>query len=284
MKNINLILALALFLFSCISCSSGKEKAKQKNNEIVYTTVSGNIVQTDELKYDALLVENVYEDGIGYLRFSKDIEKIGSEAFRDKTDLLTINIPSTVKTIGKAAFGGCSNLTEVNFANNAQLETIEDWAFAATPLKSFYVPLSVTKIGTGILAGCDSLFEIDGKWTSNDNRQLFYRGTGLVAIAPAGLKELYIDEAAETILEYACLGCSGLETIYLPSTIRAVNTNAFWECPNLKAIYFSSRIPPLLSNDGFRFTDDNYPIIYTPKSYTGHLDWGPWTKGHVKIY
>lgn len=71
---------------------------------------------------------------------------IGSEAFRDCTDLTSITIPDSVKNIGRAAFYNCSCLTSVTIGNT--VKSIGAWAFwGCISLTSITIPNSVTSIG-----------------------------------------------------------------------------------------------------------------------------------------
>jgi hypothetical protein len=42
---------------------------------------------------------------------SKPVIRIGNEAFKDKTSLISVTIPSSVTIIGEAAFANCTGLT-----------------------------------------------------------------------------------------------------------------------------------------------------------------------------
>ena len=88
--------------------------------------------------------------------------KIAHKALFGNTAVKKVNIPASVKTIGGAAFDGCSNLSEVNFAANAQLEDI-DWRafYDCTALTAVKIPDSVTRIGTETFSGCTSLEKAD---------------------------------------------------------------------------------------------------------------------------
>lgn len=103
-----------------------------------------------------------------------DAEKVSEVTFKDgctqithkalfgNTEVTKVNIPASVKAIGGAAFSGCTNLSQVNFAADAQLEDL-DWRafYGCTALKSIKVPDSVTRIGTETFAACTSLSAID---------------------------------------------------------------------------------------------------------------------------
>ena len=96
------------------------------------------------------------------ITFKDGCVKIAHKAMFKNTDVTKVNIPASVKVIGGAAFDGCSNLSEVNFAENAQLEDL-DWRafYDCTALTSIKIPDSVTRIGTETFSGCTKLSVID---------------------------------------------------------------------------------------------------------------------------
>lgn len=70
-----------------------------------------------------------------------------------------IEVPSSVKSIGVAAFDGCANLTEVNLP--ASLTSIEKYAFEyCTGLTKFRIPRNTQKIGYAAFYNCVALTEI----------------------------------------------------------------------------------------------------------------------------
>nr|WP_288730844.1 leucine-rich repeat protein [uncultured Anaerobutyricum sp.] len=96
------------------------------------------------------------------ITFKDGCTKIAHKALLGNTDVEKVNIPASVKAIGGAAFAGCTNLSQVNFAANAQIEDL-DWRafYDCTALTSIKIPDSVTRIGTETFSGCTSLATID---------------------------------------------------------------------------------------------------------------------------
>lgn len=96
------------------------------------------------------------------ITFKDGCTKIAHKALFKNTDVEKVNIPASVKAIGGAAFAGCTNLSQVNFAADAQIEDL-DWRafYDCTALTSIKIPDSVTRIGTETFSGCTSLATID---------------------------------------------------------------------------------------------------------------------------
>lgn len=99
---------------------------------------------------------------VSKITFKDGCTKIAHKALFKNTDVKKVNIPASVKAIGGAAFSGCTNLSQVNFAADAQIEDL-DWRafYDCTALTSIKIPDSVTRIGTETFSGCTSLATVD---------------------------------------------------------------------------------------------------------------------------
>ena len=99
---------------------------------------------------------------VSEITFKDGCTKIAHKALFKNTDVTKVNIPASVKAIGGAAFAGCTELSQVNFAADAQIEDLGWRAFYdCKALTSIKIPDSVTRIGTETFSGCTSLATID---------------------------------------------------------------------------------------------------------------------------
>lgn len=80
---------------------------------------------------------------------SKPVTVIGPNAFSGKTNFNTVNIPSSVITIGLGAFSGCTPLRYVSFTSDSKLTTIDANAFSTTNVNNPIIPETVKTIGDG---------------------------------------------------------------------------------------------------------------------------------------
>jgi hypothetical protein len=100
----------------------------------------------------------------GSIAISEGVTEIGSKlGFGAITG---ISIPASVTAIGSSAFGGCTSLASITFANGSKLKTIGDNAFAnCTSLASLTIPASVTSIDVVAFFGWTSsqTINIQGK-------------------------------------------------------------------------------------------------------------------------
>ena len=89
--------------------------------------------------------------------------EIGKQAFSNCKNVVSLDIPNSVKSIGVYAFRGCEKLTSPIVIPNG-LVTIEDAIFSGCKsITSLTIPQSVTRIeGTyvGAFAGCERLEKI----------------------------------------------------------------------------------------------------------------------------
>ena len=102
----------------------------------------------------------------GYL-----VSGIESDAFRDCRSLTSINIPSSVTSIGESAFEDCSSLTSITVDESNPIYSSENNVLfskkgkslirAGFGLEKYDIPSSVTSIELGAFQGCSSLTSIN---------------------------------------------------------------------------------------------------------------------------
>ena len=142
------------------------ENEQQKNSVIVPKWLSkmepeNGVVYAGKV---AVYVPKAKNDAskVSEITFKDGCTKIAHKALFKNTDVEKVNIPASVKAIGGAAFAGCTHLSQVNFAADAQIKDL-DWRafYDCTALTSIKIPDSVTRIGTETFSGCTSLATID---------------------------------------------------------------------------------------------------------------------------
>jgi len=81
---------------------------------------------------------------------------IEAEAYRNRVEIEVVELPTTLKSIGKDAFEGCVNLREIEFPEGLKL--IGDGAFSrCESLTRVVIPGSVDRVGAFAFCHCDGL-------------------------------------------------------------------------------------------------------------------------------
>ena len=162
-----------------------------------------------------------YVSSIRHVIIEEGITAIGAETFWECGAIETIQIPSTVRSIGAQAFVWCSSL------------------------KSVTVPEGVTSIGESTFWGCESMEELILPSTLKSiGPENFYRCDSL--------KTLVIPEGVTSIGELAFWDCGGLEEITIPSTLTVLAKDVFNGCQNLHTVHLPDTLTTI-SEDAFSY-------------------------------
>ncbi|MBP5303975.1 MAG: leucine-rich repeat protein [Clostridia bacterium] len=160
----------------------------------------------------------------------KSVSAIGENAFKGKTNITSVSIPSSVSVISANAFKGCSGLTSVSMGNGVLI--IETYAFAnCTALKTVTWSSHLTNIRSGAFSGCSSLQSgtLPNSITSIEN-SAFKNCRSLVNVkTPSRLRNI------ENNTFY---GCNSLKSVELYNSLVYIGGGAFYGCSALTTIYF----------------------------------------------
>ena len=177
------------------------------------------------------------------------VTEIAAYAFDGQTDITSVTIPATVKTIGVGAFRNCTALTEINLAEG--LEIIAAKAFENTAVKSLVIPDSVQAIGMGALQGCNGIESITlpfvGAYGANSNDYFGYIFGAPSYVAnnsyvPKGLKTVILSDNATRVPAYSFYNCENIENIVIGSGVEGIGISAFFGCKKLTSIYIPATV------------------------------------------
>ena len=212
-------------------------------------------------------------------------------AFHNCSSLRSVEIPSSVTTIGAHAFDGCSGLKSVTFGENSQLTSIGSYAFRgcngltsvfigdieawcsidfygmdSNPLyyahnlylngelvTELVIPDGVTSIGSSAFEGCSGLISV----TFGENSQLTSIGSSAFE-GCSGLISVSFGENSQltSIGSSAFDGCSGLTSVSFGenSQLTSIGLYAFDGCSGLTSIEIPASVTSIGDN-AFRGCD-----------------------------
>lgn len=90
-------------------------KKPPNNNEILYKSADGNIINPTHFESLPTIVSNTYKNDMGIIVCESDISELGFECFDSNTNLIEINLPSSVTYLAQWAFYGTANLHSITF-------------------------------------------------------------------------------------------------------------------------------------------------------------------------
>lgn len=238
--------------------------------KIYYTSTDNNIVEPYlATAFDAEIVSNTYENGVGTILFDEPITKVGDEAFCDCSTLKSITLPDGVTELGGWAFFGCIYLEEITLSN--RLKSIGDATFSScSTLSSITLPQSLGHVGDSAFYGCSGMSGFYGKYASADNRCLVI-GNTLRHFAPKGITDYVIADGITAIAHDAFYESLRLKSVTIPESVTSIEEYAFYYCESLKSVYCKRSTPPTLGVSVFDNSDNGMdkPIgckIYVPTS------------------
>jgi hypothetical protein len=257
--------------------------------KICYTSTDNKVVESYLSEaFDAEIVSNTYENGIGTILFDKPITKVGDEAFCDCSTLKSITLPDGVTELGGWAFFGCFYIEEATLSN--RLKTIGDAAFSScSTLSSITLPQSLEYVGDSAFYGCSGMSGYYGKFASVDNRCLVIDNT-LRHFAPKGLTKYEIADGITAIAHDAFYESLRLQSVTIPQSVTSIGEYAFYYCENLKSVYCKRPTPPDLGASAFDNSDNGMdkPIgckIFVPTSAVDLYKWAEnWKRYKSYIY
>ena len=169
-------------------------------DSLIYTT-QDNLKYLGNMNNPYLYLAKAMEKGDLELIDNK-CKIIGSSAFANNKELISVTIPENVTIIDIKAFSGCANLKSVEISN--KVSTIGNMAFSrCTSLTSVAISKSVTSIGSFAFLSCRKLTSI------------------------------VIPNSVTSIGHYAFDDCSNL-TIYCEASSQLSGWNSSWnnyDCP-----------------------------------------------------
>lgn len=199
-KSVSVILAVCLLCGCFITAFA--------SDDFTYTETDGEITVTGYTGTAAALTIPAEIDG-------KPVTAVQQEAFKN-FGIESVVIPQTVVTIGAYAFAGCANLTNVEFAHNGALESIEASAFqSCTALESTVIPAGVKTVNQYAFAYCSALTSVEFA----QNSSLDNIGASAFQYCTA-LKNFVLPDGTKTVGR-SVFSNTKLENLTIPASVTA---------------------------------------------------------------
>lgn len=174
---------------------------------------------------------------------SEGVTSISSCAFWNCRALTGITTPSSLKSIGFAAFGQCDALKDVNIAAGVIGESafIRDRA-----IEKVTIGADVTAMQISAFEDCSSINSVYisdlKKWCSIDfgsylanplqyAKHLYLNGQQI--------RELYIPDGVQEIGDYAFANDEDITRVIIPGSVNTIGEYAFFECSSLQNVAFT---------------------------------------------
>ena len=209
--------------------------------------IEGNTYIVTDI-FSATLYRNgvFYNSGITSIELPSTLETIGNYAFHNCSGLTgDLEIPEGVTSIGEYAFHDCSGLTgELDFSKCTNLTSIGEYAFwrCSGLTGELIIPDSLTSIGNSAFNGCSGLETLEVEEGNsvyhNEDNCIIQTATNTVVI---GCKNSIIpnDGSVTSIGNGAFDGCTGLTSITFPSNLTSIGASAFFDCSGLTEVDLS---------------------------------------------
>ena len=281
-----------LLTVSAASSPEGEYSAGQMKD---YTSQAGETV-ADPTGWYAL------KDSISEIKIEEDVTYLGNWAFSYLTNVVKVNIPASITSLGDHIFRGDTALTTVEWASGFNAPEITDTDSKDNIYSGKYVPTSMfdgcTSLGSGeelstwlpasfTGVGCAAFrgtqFTVDfGDWsnltyigaygfagmpnldsfTLSNEIRLGLRGGASNAFNSSGLKSLTVADGISEIPSGLCNGCEQLSSVALADFVTTIATNAFFNTKALKEIDLKN----VQTINSYAFWGSGLTALVLPKS------------------
>jgi len=217
----------------------------------------------------------VEHNGVKYV-----VSAIDRYSCRNCTEVTSVIIGDSIKSIGKMAFRGCSNLKSLTIKSDSvarccpigeyfgsQVENLEyvdgvtgiyghlgfyiyysnGPVFQVSSLKSVTIPNSVTVVDSEAFYRCSDLTKAEFASIESlcgikfvDNTSNPLYYAKHLNINGQEVTDLVIPESVVSIGQYTFRNCSGLTSVTIPNSVTSIGQDAFYNCTNLNEVILKS--------------------------------------------
>ena len=161
----------------------------------------------------------------------------------------SIDIPSSVRTIGRGSFYGNSNLTNVKIARGGLTEILSEAFRGCVALKSIELPTTLTSIGPSAFESCEGLESIVFPESVTDLQGCLSNCTSLTEVA--------LPKSLTTLGAGMFIGCTSLRRVVVweggdgmsvPAAYLKIPASTFLGCKNLEEVVWNAPITEIKKN------------------------------------
>ena len=176
------------------------------------------------------------------------VTSIGYHAFYQCTSLTTLTIPSSVTSIGYGLFSYCTSLTSAIIPSG--VTSFQQMFEGCTSLTSVTIPNSVTIIGEAAFRDCTSLASvtIPNSVTSIGISGSFMSQGSFEGCV--GLTSIFIGSSVTSIGDRTFFGCTGLTSLTIPTSVTSIGSDALYGCTSLTSLTMPDRFIAQVSQIG----------------------------------
>ena len=229
MRKVHFVIFIALLLAFTTLISVACKKPSEN------TTEEGTMEFEEDFSSFTftLKADDTYEIGANYITTAdiviptsyngKPVTSIQRYAFKDRP-ILSVSIPSSIKTIGEYAFADCTLLSSLKIASS--LLSIKEYAFQGCSEVSYIYYDGTLNDWCGI--SFENVYSVP--FTASEKEKLYVQNAYVDTIAfSSGLSK---------ISKYAFYDYEILTSVSIPSTLSFVGESAFSSCSKLKNVYY----------------------------------------------
>lgn len=183
------------------------------------------------------------------------VTTLGTYAFQNFGELVSVKLPDSLVKIGERTFEGCYALREIDLPDG--IKTIGNYAFENSGLTSVRIPESVTTLNSGVFLNCESLqnvmfhddLEVIGMeafWGCHALTRVDLPDSlillGRYSFAGTGLTSITIPDQVISIHPFCFDSCDKLTEVVMGSGIKEIGEYAFQACTSLKEIELPEKL------------------------------------------
>ena len=204
------------------------------NIEKNYGTKSSTIYYKTEITSPYYVLTNNYPTTTKIV-IPDNVTNIGEYTFCNYLQPITISIPSSVTSIEKSAFSGCTGLSGIEIDSNSIVNIKKNAFYNCSSLNGIELPNSLVEIGEKAFFGCTSLVYI--KIPDNVTK------IGAFAFQSCSkLQSIHMFDNVTVIEKYAFSKCPELTNINIPRSLRSIEEGLFWQDSKLTKVIIPNGI------------------------------------------